>query len=398
MQTNILPRKTYSVWVMALLFGLLIGANTLIKILRDSVFLGHHSVSELPYLYILVAFIAGVIITTYTRYTAKISIIRLILSTNAVILSNIIFFWVLLTYYDPGWSHYAFYIWSAMATVIAVAQTWTLANHIFTQEEAKRSFGLIAAGGTVGGVAASFGAKWSIHLSVESNHLLWVVGGIYIIASVLVMCAQNRLNEKPFEVEGCETKTSETAEPSGIGALLSGSGYFKTIALIILASVIVSTLIDFSFKTEAKQANSSTRELALFFASYYGWLNAATLFVQVLLTGKTLKQVGASAKPLRHSWPIAYRFGSHDHVAGSADVYAHADGGRDPTQQYSSQWDGNYLYGRTPEYRENSQDLCRCRCRKGRRRKRRIHHSPVQSSFSGAIHRLRSFYLPGTDL
>ena len=292
MQTNILPRKTYSVWVMALLFGLLIGANTLIKILRDSVFLGHHSVSELPYLYILVAFIAGVIITTYTRYTAKISIIRLILSTNAVILSNIIFFWVLLTYYDPGWSHYAFYIWSAMATVIAVAQTWTLANHIFTQEEAKRSFGLIAAGGTVGGVAASFGAKWSIHLSVESNHLLWVVGGIYIIASVLVMCAQNRLNEKPFEVEGCETKTSETAEPSGIGALLSGSGYFKTIALIILASVIVSTLIDFSFKTEAKQANSSTRELALFFASYYGWLNAATLFVQVLLTGKTLNKLG----------------------------------------------------------------------------------------------------------
>jgi len=149
-------RENLRVWIMALLLGLLIGANNLIKILRDSVFLGHHSVSELPYLYIMVAVLAGVIIGTYTRYTANISITRLILSTNAIILSNLVFFWIVLTYFNADWSHYAFYIWSAMATVIAVAQAWTLANSIFTPEEGKRSFGFIAAGGTVGGVGRRF--------------------------------------------------------------------------------------------------------------------------------------------------------------------------------------------------------------------------------------------------
>jgi ATP:ADP antiporter, AAA family len=306
MQTSIRPQATYGVWIMALFLGLLIGANTLIKILRDSVFLGHHSASELPYLYILVALIAGVIIATYTRYTAKISIIRLILATNAVIFLNIVFFSILLTYFDSNWSHYAFYIWSAIATVIAVAQAWTLANHIFTQEEAKQSFGLIAAGGTVGGVAASFGAQWSIHLSVESNHMLWVVGGIYILASVLVVLARSLL--KAFEEESRETERSETGRESGIGEILSGSGYLKTIALIILVSVIVSTLIDFSFKTSAKQAYSTTRELAGFFSSYYGWLNAATLFVQVLLTGKTLSKLGLA--PSLHITPGALLTGS----------------------------------------------------------------------------------------
>lgn len=54
MQTNLRPRASYSAWVMALLFGLLLGVNTLVKILPDSIFLGHHSASELPYLYILV--------------------------------------------------------------------------------------------------------------------------------------------------------------------------------------------------------------------------------------------------------------------------------------------------------------------------------------------------------
>jgi AAA family ATP:ADP antiporter len=289
------PAHGFRVWVMALLLGLLIGANNLIKILRDSMFLGHHSVSELPYLYISVAVIAGVIITSYTRYTANITIIRLILWTNAIILSNIIFFWILLTYFDPGWSHYAFYIWSAMATVIAVAQAWTFANHIFTKEEGKRSFGLIAAGGTVGGLIASFGAKLSIHLSIESNHLMWVVAGIYVIVSVLVIGIEKRLNERTFEEDVGRTETSEAAYKGGVGELLSGSAYLRSIALVILVSVIVSTLIDFHFKTDAKQAYPSTKDLASFFSSYYGWLNVATLFAQVLLTGRILTKLGLAA-------------------------------------------------------------------------------------------------------
>lgn len=182
---DIRAAEIYRVGVIASLLFLLIAANNLIKILRDSLFLSGHSVSELPYLYILVAVIAGAIIATYTRYTANLSLIGLILATNAIILTNIVFFWFLLTFFDPGWSHYAFYIWSAMVSVIAVAQLWTLANQSFSPDEGKRLFGLLTAGGTLGGVAAGFGAKWTIHLSTESNHLLWVVGGIYVAESLL---------------------------------------------------------------------------------------------------------------------------------------------------------------------------------------------------------------------
>jgi ATP:ADP antiporter, AAA family len=289
------PSETLRVWIMALLVGLLIGANNLIKILRDSVFLGHHSVSELPYLYIMVAVLAGVIVGTYTRYTANVSITRLILSTNAIILSNLVFFWIVLTYFNADWSHYALYIWSAMATVIAVAQAWTLANSIFTPEEGKRSFGFIAAGGTVGGVAAGFGANWSIHLSIESNHLLWIVAGIYITASVLVIWAERRLDGRVYEAEIHSPNKPQNTYTNGVGELLSSSSYLKAIAVIILVSVIVSTLIDFQFKTGAKQAYSSTKELAVFFSSYYGWLSVATFFVQVLLTSQTLKKLGLTA-------------------------------------------------------------------------------------------------------
>jgi len=177
---NIRKGEAYHVALLAGLLFLLIAANNLIKILRDSIFLGHHSVSELPYLYILIALLAGVIISTYTRYTGHLSLTRSILLTNAFIVLSVGFFWLVLTFFDPGWSHYAFYIWSAMVGAIAVAQVWTLANQIFTVEEGQRLFGTLTAGGTLGGAIAGFGAKWAVESSFETNHLLWFVAALFV--------------------------------------------------------------------------------------------------------------------------------------------------------------------------------------------------------------------------
>lgn len=277
--------------ITSLLF-FLVGANNLIKILRDSIFLGHHPVSELPYLYISVALIAGIVIAIYTRFTARMSLVRLILASNAVILSNIIFFWVLLTFFDPAWSHYAFYIWSAMVSVIALSQIWTLANQIFNPDEGKRLFGLLTAGGTLGGAAAGFGAKWSIHLSLETNHLLWIVAALYLLVSGLVLYSRNWLRASGVE-DGLQSKVKPSPELSiGLFAALRSSKYIETIGVIIFASVIISTLIDFSFKTAAKETYPSAMALAVFFSDYYVWLSVATLFAQAILTRKAITKLG----------------------------------------------------------------------------------------------------------
>ena len=278
--------------VMASLLFLLIAANNLIKILRDSIFLGQHSVSELPYLYILVALVAGAIIATYSQYTKDLSLTRIILSTNAFILLSIGFFWIVLTLFDPGWSHYAFYIWSAMVGAIAVAQLWTLANHIFNAEEGKRLFGVLTAGGTLGGVTAGFGAKWAVERSFESNNLLWFVAALFVVASVLVLGVDRRFRGQFMENEIEPSQQAGDGGVRGIGEILNGSRYLKTIAVLILVSVIVSTLIDFQFKAAAKEAHPTKEALTAFFSSYYGWLSIATFFTQFVLTGKALSKFG----------------------------------------------------------------------------------------------------------
>ena len=284
--------EAYRVGVMATLLFFLIAANNLIKIVRDSLFLGYHLVSELPYLYILVAMVAGTVIATYSRYTTALSLTRLILTSNATIILNLVFFWFLITFSNPGWGHYAFYVLSAIVGAIAVAQFWTLTHQIFTSLEGKRLFGLLTAGGTVGGVAAGFGAKWLLARSFETTHLLWVAASLFLAASVLVLWADRRLRGKYPDKE-LESPTKQPDERAGrIGKLIGGSRYLKIIALVILVSVVVSTLIDFQFKAAAKQAHPSREALAVFFSSYYAWLSAATFFAQVVLTRRILAAFG----------------------------------------------------------------------------------------------------------
>ena len=289
---NVQPDEIFRVSISAFLIFFLIAANNLIKIVRDSVFLGHHSVSELPYLYILVALVAGTIVALYSKLTANFSLRRLILTTNCIILSNLTFFWVLLTYFDPGWSHYAFYVWSAIAGAIAVAQAWTYANEIFTSTEGERVFGLIAAGGTIGGAAAAFGAAWAVGQTVDTNNLLWFVAALFSAASALLFWADRKLQGKYGSESRKPQMQIERRSLSGLAAVLGDSLYIKTMALLILLSVIVSTLIDFEFKAAAKQAHSSEYELAAFFSAYYGWLSIATFLFQTVLTSRILSTFG----------------------------------------------------------------------------------------------------------
>ena len=130
------------VGMMASLLFFLLAANNVIKVVRDALFLSRFPISDLAYVYLLAALLAGVIIAVYTRYTVRLPLYWLILGSNAFIISKVIMFWVLIVFFNFAWSIYAFYIWSAIVTVLAVAQFWTFAGLVFTSREAKRLFGI----------------------------------------------------------------------------------------------------------------------------------------------------------------------------------------------------------------------------------------------------------------
>ena len=290
---DIRPGEARRVGIMVSLLFFLLAANNVIKVVRDSLFLSHFPISYLAYVYLLAAVLAGVIIAVYTRYTVRVPLYRLMLGSNVFIISNVIIFWFLIVVFNFAWAIFAFYIWSAIVGVLAVAQFWTLAGLIFTSREAKRLFGIFNAGGSLGAILGGFGSGWAVNM-MRSHELLWLIGALFAGAFAVVWLAGGELRElqtvalTEIPTPG-ETRASQ--QSSALGAIRA-SRYLQLIAGAIFVSVAVSTLIDFQFKAAAKTAYDSQHGLAAFFGSYYAWVAIITLFSQVLLTGKFLTAFG----------------------------------------------------------------------------------------------------------
>ena len=78
--------------------------------------------------------------------------------------------------YRDRWVAAGFYIWVSMFNMLIISVFWSFMADIFSRTQAKRLFGFIAAGGTVGGIAgpaiATFLAK-----RVGNNGLMLISAG-----------------------------------------------------------------------------------------------------------------------------------------------------------------------------------------------------------------------------
>jgi AAA family ATP:ADP antiporter len=297
---DIRPGEATRIVLMAAFLFFLLAANNVIKVVRDSLFLSRFPITQLPYVYLLAALLAGVVIGIYSRYTSRLSLSQVILGSHAVIISNVIIFWLLITFYDFAWVLYGFYMWSAIVGLVAVAQFWTLANDMFNPREGKRLFGILTAVGTSGAMIGGFGANLAVSFLFGTNQLLWLIvvlfAGAFGVAWFTV-----REGERVLPVthrEDVSPKEMQARDASGIIGTLRGSGYLQAIAALIFVSVIVSTLIDYQFKAAAKEAYSSRDALAAFFGSYYAWLSVVTFLAQLWLTRRIFMGLGLTSSLL----------------------------------------------------------------------------------------------------
>jgi ATP:ADP antiporter, AAA family len=291
---DVRPGEAARIGFMAAFLFFLLAANNVIKIVRDSLFLSRFPISQLPYVYLLAALIAAVVIGVYSRYTSKLPFSRIILASLVVIAANVVVFWLLVTFYDADWVVYAYYIWSAIVGLVLVAQFWTLANEMFTPRDGKRLFGTITAGGTLGGMMGGIIANWAVNFLFGTNQLLWFIAALFAGAYGVAYLAL-RKQEALFALDAGQsssTKKSAAQDLSGVVGTVLGSRYLQTIGAVIFVSVIVSTLIDYQFKATVKEAYPSADALAGFFGSYYAWLSVVTLSAQLWLTGKVLTGLG----------------------------------------------------------------------------------------------------------
>ncbi|MBW2732981.1 MAG: cyclic nucleotide-binding domain-containing protein [Deltaproteobacteria bacterium] len=270
---------------------LVVGAYTVVKSVRDAIFLSRFSVTSLSFIAMGLALVTTFIVSLYLRATRGLSRTTLIGGTNLLVAASLVVIWFGLG--APSLSAllpWVLYIWSSIFGVFLVMQFWLLASDLFDAREAKRLFGLVGAGAILGGVAGGLlSQRLADHMG--SRGLLLVAAGMLLLEALLarLVWPMRRAEELP---SGQRKGRDEEPSTGGFKTLVDNP-YVGLLALMLLFSTIATTLLDWQFKgiVQARFAGDADA-MTRYFGSLYAILSGISFGLQLLLTGFVLRRFG----------------------------------------------------------------------------------------------------------
>jgi ATP:ADP antiporter, AAA family len=184
-----------------------------------------------------------------------------------------------------------FYVWSSVFNLFVISVFWSLLADLLGPDRARRLYGPIAAGGTIGAIAGPLLAR----------ELVGVIGvpGVLLLSAALLelgaaaLHALRRAGESLEEAPPHDDAPPEPALPAAIRGLVRlRSPYLLAIGGYVLCTAIAATFM-YLQQASISKALLPTREARTeLFATIDLWINIATFVAQTLLTAPLLKRLG----------------------------------------------------------------------------------------------------------
>lgn len=194
---------------------------------------------------------------------------------------------------------FAFFVWLGIFSTVAIAQFWSLATDVLTEEEGKRLFPMVAAGGTLGGI---FGAQIAARLIDGHPHtLMLVAASILVSCSLLTHITHDAASAHRIRVPD---RPPQARDSRGGFALVLHDRYLLLIALSVLILNFVNTTGDFVLAqlVNAKALALPLAERQHYIAAFYGdfqtLVSVLTSLVQILVVARAFKLVGIGSSLL----------------------------------------------------------------------------------------------------
>lgn len=184
----------------------------------------------------------------------------------------------------------AFYVWASMFNLFVVSVFWSLCADVASPERGRRLFGLITAGGTLGALTGpSLTRALALHVDTE-----WLLVISAVLIEVATWCARR------FSASaGPATSAAATSAPALGGSAWAGfvrvtrSPALAGIAAYVLCSACLATFVYLRQADIAKAALPDRAARTAFFAEVELWTLLLTLVLQVVLTARLLRVLGA---------------------------------------------------------------------------------------------------------
>ncbi|HXU89783.1 MAG TPA: MFS transporter [Methylomirabilota bacterium] len=191
------------------------------------------------------------------------------------------------------WVGRIFFVWVSVFNLFVVSVFWQVNVDVFTPEQGKRLFGVIAAGATLGAIVGS-GTTAALARHVPPMLLLL---GAAVLLEIAVLSAQR--------LSSLSAALDRRGMPDGAEAPIGGSvwagitrvvrsPYLLNVSVFVLLFAITSTFLYFE---QAAIVSTSFRDRGAqtaFFATVDLLVNVLTLIVQLFLTGPIVLAVGVA--------------------------------------------------------------------------------------------------------
>jgi AAA family ATP:ADP antiporter len=262
----------------------------ILKPLTRSKFIAQLGADHRPYVHLAAGFLIAFLMQVYTHAIRTLPRRLVIPVTQAGLVLLLIVTWML---FKTGavWVSVAFYVLGLILGILLISQFWTLANDLYDARQAKRLFGFIGGGASLGGALGAAITALVVE-EVGTDNLLLVSAAILALCVVLV-AGISRMQRNDGE------STDPLDEQRGVGGreavrLLRSSRHLQIVALVIGCAAVGAGIIEqqLNMAAEATKAEGATDAIAAFLATVTFYLSVIGFVVQVALTSRIHRSLG----------------------------------------------------------------------------------------------------------
>lgn len=185
----------------------------------------------------------------------------------------------------------AFFLWITVFNLFAVAVFWSFMADVFSDAEARRSYGYIGAAGTVGAILGPALTRALVERIGIANLML-------VSAAFLVLCVVCLLRLRHYAVRREANRRLASGEVPMGGAVWAGlklvasEPLLRWLALLCVLGVGVGTLLYNEQAAIVRQFYPDPKAATAYYASIDLAVNGVTLLVQLFVTRELLSRFG----------------------------------------------------------------------------------------------------------
>ena len=194
----------------------------------------------------------------------------------------------------PAWAPGAFFIWLSVFNLFVVSVFWSFMADVWREEQARRLFGFIAAGGSAG---ALVGPTVTALLAPRIGPVNLLPVAAAILAGALVCVARLRPGAPVAGPGALPDDPAADEAPVGGGALgglarVLRSAYLSGIALFVVLGTLFATFVYFQQAQIVRAAFADPGQRTAVFALMDLAVNALTIGAQLFVTGALATRFG----------------------------------------------------------------------------------------------------------